>query len=424
MNRESIAAILTLILLLTLSAFFSSAETAISSIGRTKLRQLRKGGKRRERLLVSLLEEQSSVVTTLLIGNNIVNVWASSLATALAIGRVGQDGVLWATLFMTVVILLFSEITPKTLASRNPERVALALAPAIAIVEKALFPLAFAFSAINKVCLALIGTLFPGGQARLTEDELRIMMGAGKKDGALEEKEHILLDKAVSFGGMRVREIMTPRTSISAVPRGLGMGELTALFRERQFSRMPVYDGSMDSVTGVIHYKDLLFAADEPQLISPDDLVRPAVFVPESQTVQELFTELDSAGQNMAIVLDERGGTAGLVTMDDAIASILGGIRDEYDEEGQRPRELVQVLGPRHLRVPGNLALDDLNALLKTEFDSGYYETVGGYLMEIAGRLPSRGETFRQGSTTFRVEEQSGRTIQRIEILLEQEKPA
>lgn len=424
MSGELLASLITLVVLLSLSAFFSASETSISSIGRTGLRRLRKGGKKRERLLVSLLEDQSSTVTTLLIGNNIVNIWASSIATAIAIEKTGAGGVLWATLIMTVVILLFSEITPKTLAARDPERAALALAPVVALVKKILSPLAAAFSAINRVCLALIGKAFPGGQARLTEDELRIMMSAGKTDGALEEKEHILLDKAVSFGGMRVREIMTPRTSISAVPRGLGMDALTETFRERQFSRMPVYDGSIDSVIGMIHYKDILFAAEGSEPVSPDALVRPAVFVPESQTVQELFTELDAAGQNMAIVLDERGGTAGLVTMDDAIASILGGIRDEYDAGERRPRDLVQVLGPRHLRVPGNLALDDLNALLKTDFDSGYYETVGGYLMEIAGRLPSRGETFRQGSTVFRVEEQSGRTIQRIEIVLEQEKPA
>lgn len=422
MSEKALVSILTLIVLLVLSAFFSSSETAISSIGRTRRRQLRKSGKKRERVLVSLLEDQSRSVTTLLIGNNIVNIWASSIATALAIERTGQGGVLWATLIMTAVILLFSEITPKAVAAQNPERTALFLAPAIALAKRLLSPLAFAFSAINRACLSLVGVLFPGGQTRLTEDELRIMMRAGKKDGALEEKEHILLDKAVSFGGMRVREIMTPRTAIAAVPPGLNMGELTALFRERQYSRMPVYEDTIDTITGMIHYKDILFASDAGNDAPTSDLVRPAVFVPESQTVRELFTELDSAGQNMAIVLDERGATAGLVTMDDAIASILGAIRDEYDEEDRRPREMVQILDPRHLRVPGNLALDDLNALLKTEFDSDYYETVGGYLMEIAGRLPARGETIRQGSTVFRIEEQTGRTIQRIEILLEQEK--
>jgi putative hemolysin len=418
MTASLVTTAVTLFVLLSFSALFSASETAISSISKVQGRKIKKGRDKKSRRLSGILSDQSRMITTFLIGNNVVNIWSSSIATALAIGILGEDGIGIATLLMTVIILVFSEITPKTIAANNPERVARTLTPFMSAVSTILYPLVFVFSGINSCFMALMKGFSPESTFRLTEDELRTMMDVGKKEGVLEEGEHDLLNKAFAFTDLTLREIMIPRTEIAAVGIDSTPREIRDAFRAHRFSRMPVYEGSIDAIRGIVHYKDFLFLLEGGETFSPEAILRPTIFVPESQGTYALLREMEKAGQNMAIVIDEHGATAGLVTIDDAIAAVFGGIHDEYDADSSEPPDQIQIIDSAHIRVPGNLRLGDLNALLKTSLDSEYYETAGGFIMEQANRLPSPGEQIRYENLTFKVEDVYGRRIRTMLITL------
>lgn len=405
----------TIAVLTLLSAFFSASETALTSISRLSLKRLKKSGKPADRRLVKLLSERSRVITAILIGNNLVNIWSASVATAFAIERYGPDGVAIATAAMTIILLVFAEITPKNVASRFPVSLARGFAPAVVFFQRLFTPATIAFSAINSAFIRFLNRLSPDSTHRLTEEEIRAMVDLGQRDGALEDREHGLMQRAFNFGSLRVREIMTPRTSIAALHAPDGPSTIREAFRSSLFSRMPVFSGDADSVTGILHFKDLA-RENVGSGATAETLARAALFVPETQTVPALLAQLDREGQHMAVVVDERGNTAGIVTIDDAIASIFGslGARTKSAE----PQRFIQVLAPNHLKIPGNLRLDDFNALLKTSLDSEYYETVGGYLLEWFGRLPVSGDRCLLHGLCLTVEEVTDRAVRRIDVTL------
>lgn len=418
MNGLPLALIISFAALFLFSSFFSASETALTAITKVRLRQLRKSRNTRDRILVYLLDNPSRMLTTLLIGNNIVNIWATSIATAVAMAIAGPEGVPAATLIMTVAILVFGEIVPKTLAATHSEHFARGLSLPIVIIQKMLLPLVLLFSAINSFFLSIMHRIRPQTASRLTEEELKIMVDAGKMDGSLEDGEHHLLNRAFYFTDTRVREIMTPRTAITGISGEATVADAVSFFQKHQFSRIPVFQTSIDHILGMIHYKDILFRAETEPGTPLRTLARSMLYVPETQTTADLMGELRTSKQNIAIVIDEHGATAGLVTIDDAIASILGGIRDEYDTSIDRPIERVRILSPGHVRVPGNIKLDDINALLRLSLDSGYYETLGGFIMEQLGRLPVRNDSWESGNVRLRVIEVSGRTIHTVDVFL------
>lgn len=368
--------------------------------------------------MARILGEKQKAITTILVGNNLVNIWASSIATAFALELYGQEGLGIATAVMTVLIIFLSEIIPKTFASNSPEHIARKTAPLLLAIGWLLTVPVAAFSALNSLFLRLLDRLTPESGHRLTEDEIRTVMELGKHDGALEEPEHILLKRAIEFNDSRIREIMTPRTAIKAISDELSIEDLRETFRNTGYSRLPVYHENLDGIQGFVHYKDLLFLSGEESEDSIASLIRPVLFVPETAQTTELLKDMDRQSRNMAIVVDEHGSTAGLVTIDDAIAAVFGGIRDEYDIGESGPEGHIQIFSSSHIRVPGNLRLSDFNALLKTDLDSDYYETIGGFLLEKAGKLPTPGERFRYQNIFFRVEDISGRRIGRVDVRL------
>jgi len=416
MNATAVIIALILIALLSLSAFFSAAETALTSITKTQARQLRKSRRRADIALSILLDDPSRMLTTLLIGTNILNILSSSIATAFAISVFGNDGLGIAMVVMTVVIIIFSEITPKTIAANNPLHVARTIEPIATGIRFVLYPLVWTLSLINSFFIFVIKLFSPSSVHQLTEEEIKTMMNIGKKEGALEEEEHSLLHRAFDFTDLTLRDIMTPRTAIVALPSDAGLESLIGAFKEHGFSRLPVYEDTIDKIKGMIHYKDLLFSLESESVQNVAHLLRPVLYVPDSQMTTELLAAMESSNQNLAIVIDEHGATAGLVTLDDAVAAVFGGIHDEYDKGISEPNELIQVINSAHIRVPGNLKLTELNALLKTTLDSVYYETVGGFVLELAGKLPSKGEQYKYENVVFVVEELAGRRIQRIDI--------
>ena len=416
MNALTLSTVLPLIALLTLSALFSAAEASVTAIPRIRIRKLKKSRSRADRKLATLLANQARAITALLVGNNVVNVWASSIATAFAIGVFGEGGVGIATAAMTVIIIVFSEITPKTVASGNPEPVARALTPFVNAVSIVLMPIVLLFTAVNSLFLRLLAKFSPETGLKLTDDELKTMMEVGRDEGALDAGEHQLLDRAFRFADDRLRSIMTPRTEIAAIDASSDREAILAAFREHRYSRMPVYSGSIDSILGIVHYKDILFLGEEDEPFRLDSILRPTHFAPDSQSLRELLVSMRRDRINMTIVVDEHGATVGLVTMEDAIASVYGGISDEYDEESDHPLERIVILGPNKVRVPGNLRISDLNALLRTAVSSEYYDTVGGFVMEKANRLPERGEVITQETLSFRVDEVASRAILQVTV--------
>lgn len=365
-----------------------------------------------------LLSEPTKLLTTILIGNNIVNNWASSLATALAISLLGANGIGVATAIMTISIIIFGEILPKTIASRHNELIASTIAPFLSFLGNLFFPLVFFFSGINNFFIRFFKRLSPDSKHRITEDELKTIIEVGRREGIIEEGEHRLLHKAWDFTDIRLKEIMVPRTAIAAVEAQSHISEVRNVFRTQRFSRMPVYEKTLDTMIGMIHYKDVLTPRCDDTTTSIENLVRPILFVPETQTASSLLQELKAEEHHMAMVIDEHGSTAGLVTMRDAIAAVFGGIKDEYDSMATTTGR-VEIVDPHYIRLPGSLKLDDLNGMLGTQLDSDFYETVGGFVLEQAGKLPELGERIRYENLTFIIEDQKGRIITRLGILLE-----
>lgn len=417
----SILAIITLLtILLGLSAFFSASETAFTSIGMTPTRLLKRERSKKARRAVKLLQNRSRLLTAILIGNNIVNIWASSLATALAIPLFGENAVYLSTTVMTVLILLFSEITPKKIAAANPVRSAKKLSLALTGFNRLLLPLTALMEVLTAVTGRLVAYLLPPEGPAVSEEELRTLIRVGRKEGVLEEGEHNLLNRVFAFTDLRIREIMTPRTEICALPIDSGYSETVQQFRTHQYSRMPVYRETLDTICGMVHYKDILFARDTAQSFSIESILRPVAFVPESKTAFGLLEELESRSLHMAIVVDEHGGTDGLITLDDAVAAVFGGIRDEFDTEQKSPLDSIRFIHRSRIEVPGELKLTDFNELLKASLHSDFYETIGGLILETCGYLPAAGTECRLDRFLFRVVSVNRRRIHRLDVKIDE----
>lgn len=420
MTVSILAVIILLTALLGLSAFFSASETAFTSIGMTPTRLLKRERSKTARRVVRLLQNRSRLVTAILIGNNIVNIWASSLATALALPLFGEKAVYLSTTIMTILILLFSEITPKKIAAANPVRSAKTLSLPLAGFNRLVFPLTALMELLTAATGRLIAYILPPEGPAVSEEELRTLIRVGRKEGVLEEGEHNLLNRVFAFTDLRIREIMTPRTEICALPVDSGYAETVQQFRAHQYSRMPVYRESLDSICGMVHYKDILFARETAQSFSIESILRPVAFVPESKTAFGLLEELESRSLHMAIVVDEHGGTDGLITMDDAVAAVFGGIRDEFDTEQKSPLDSIRFIHRSRIEVPGELKLTDFNELLKASLHSDFYETIGGLILEACECLPSAGTECRLGRFIFRVVSVNRRRIHRLDVKIDE----
>jgi len=420
MTLYNISIIMLLIILLSFSAFFSASETAFTSIGMTPARLLKRERSKKARRVVRLLQNRSRLVTGILIGNNIVNIWASSLATAHFLPLFGEKAIFLSTTIMTILIILFSEITPKKIAATNPVRFSKNLSLALAGFNRLVFPLAAIMELLTAAAGRLLGYLLPPEGPTVSEEELRTLIKVGRTEGVLEEGEHTLLNRVFAFTDLRIREIMTPRTEICALSIDSSYIETVQQFRAHQYSRMPVYRETADSICGMVHYKDVLFARNAGESFAVETILRPVAFVPESKTAFGLLEELESRSLHMAIVVDEHGGTDGLITMDDAVVAVFGGIRDEFDTEHTSPLDSIRFIHRNRIEVPGELKLTDFNELLKASLHSDFYETIGGLILETCGCLPAAGTECRLDRFIFRVVSMNRRRIHRLDVKIEE----
>lgn len=410
-----------LILLIVLSAFFSSAETAFSSTNRIKMRTLAEEGNKTAALVLKILDSYSKLLSAILIGNNVVNLSASSLATTIAIALSEPLGIQaslmtgLATGILTVVVLLSGEIIPKTWANLYADKIVLVYAPIIRFLMAILTPVIFIVDKISTAILKLFRIDPNKKNSTMTENELRSYVDVSHEDGVIEEEEREMIYNVFDFGDSLAKDIMIPRIDMVSVEDTATYKEVMELFRENMYTRLPVYHDSTDNIIGIINVKDFLFVKDTEKF-AIKDILRDAYYTYEYKKTSDLMMEMRKSSSNIALVLNEYGSTEGMITLEDLLEEIVGEIRDEYDEDEET---LIQDLGDNTYVVPGGMKLDDINNSIDTRFSSEDYDSIGGLIIEKLDKLPEEGETVElEDGTKLTVKTVNQNRIEEVTMVL------
>ncbi|HTW83399.1 MAG TPA: hemolysin family protein [Candidatus Sulfotelmatobacter sp.] len=412
-------AIVGLVLLVAAAAFFAASEAAIVSTNRIRARALAEKGVGGARRLEHLVENRNRTLTSVLIGSTFVLLAADSLATALFIAARIPHAAIWSTVTMTILILILGEILPKTVAVGAGDRTALRLAPALGLVTRVLSPLTATLLWITDGLVRLFGGK-PHVGPYVTEEDIKTLVNVGVEQNVLEEGERELIHSVIEFGDTIVREVMTPRTDMVTVAVTSSPRRALDLVIAEGYSKLPVYEETIDNVVGVVHDRELLIALANGTIAtnSVRALMRPVVHVPENKRISELLREMQRGKFSLAIVLDEYGGTAGLVTMEDLLEEIVGEIRDEHDEGEEEP---IREIGPGETAVEAGTNIEDVNAALGIALPHEEFETIGGYTVGLFGRLPREGEEIDAvDGVRLRVDRTRGRRIISVRVLTDQ----
>ena len=408
------------VVFILLSAFFSSAETAFTAINRVSVQRLAKENRKGVKTLEKLMEKPKSIITALLIGNNITNVAASALATAVLLNVFQKMGLNFAaemalvTFTMTVILLIFGEITPKTIAIKNPLEYSLLIAKPVKFIVLTFKPLIWIFNHITKLISKLLRIPSEEAQKLFSEEDIKTMVSIGEEEGALEKEEKEMIHSIFEFGKTVTREIMTPRTDTVCVDRTVTVEEVVKVIEESGHSRLPVYEDKIDNIVGVIFAKDLL-AVENKAETKIASYIRKAIFVPETKSIEELLQQMQKDKFHIAIVVDEYGGISGLVTLEDIIEEIMGEIQDEYDEEEQPE---FSELGPNKYLVDAGMSVDDLAEKLEIKFpDDEEFDTLGGFILSECGRLPEKHEKISFKNIDIKINDIRKRRIISVEII-------
>ncbi len=419
MDSGEVIQLLFVVVLLMLSAFFSSAETALTTSNKIRLKGLADEGDKRAKRVLEITGDSGKMLSAILIGNNIVNLSASSIATALAIKLFGNAGAGIATGTLTVLVLIFGEISPKTLATIHADKIALAYSGVIWGLMKVLTPVIFIINKLSIGFLRLLRVNVSNEPVPLTEAELRTIVDVGHQTGVIEQEEHEMINNVFDFGDSQAKEIMVPRIDMTFADINSTYEELINIFRTDKFTRLPIYEDSIDNVIGIINMKDLLLYETSKDSFSVRSILRKPYYTYEHKKTVELLIEMKKSSFNIAIVLDEYGVTAGLITLEDILEEIVGEIRDEYDMDEEDP---IQKLNDREYIIQGSMNLEDLCDVLNLQLSSKDYDTVGGYMIELLDHLPNTGEETRTPENVLlRVEAMDKNRISKLYLCLPEE---
>ena len=388
MDSGDVTQLIILIILLMLSAFFSSAETALTTVNRIRIRSLADDGSKRAKTVLKITDNSGKMLSAILIVNNIVNVAAASITTSLAYS-LGGSAVAIANAVITIAILLFGEITPKTTATIHAEKLALIYAPIISIFMKIMTPVIFIINGLSNAVLLLLRIDPNAKNQTMTENELRTIVDVSHEDGVIESDEKEMIYNVFDLGDAKAKDVMVPRVHVTFADVNTTYEELIEIFREDKFTRLPIFEDSTDNVIGTINMKDLLLF-DNTKEFHIRDILREAYFTYEYKNISELLVEMREASFNIAIVLDEYGDTAGLITLEDILEEIVGEIHDEYDENEE---DFIKEIGEREYMIEGSTNLDDLNDRLDLQLESEDYDSLGGFIIEHLDRLPEEGDS-------------------------------
>lgn len=387
MDSSEAIRLIILVVLIMLSAFFSSAETALTTVNKIRMRKLSDEGNERAKTVLKITENSGKMLSAILIGNNVVNLSASSIATTLAIDMLGSKGAGIATGIVTLLILVFGEISPKTIATIHAVPISMAYANIIYWLMKLLTPVIFAVNQIAMFFLKILRVDPNTDQNKLTEEELRTIVDVSHETGVIETEEKDMINNLFDFGDAEAKEVMVPRIDMTFADINNTYEELIELFRKDKFTRLPVYEDSTDNVIGIINMKDLLLY-DDKETFHIRDILREPYYTYEHKNTAELFMDMRSSSISIAIVLDEYGATAGLITLEDLLEEIVGEIRDEYDSDEE---QLIQKMQDRTYLVEGSMKLSDINDELGTDLQSEDYDSIGGLIIEHLDRVPEDG---------------------------------
>ena len=406
---------------LLFSAFFSSSETAFTALQRIKLEYLLSTKVSGASRVARMIERPEKLLSTILLGNNFVNTAAAALGTVLAVSIWGEHGVLIATICVTIILLIFAETTPKTLATRHAEKLALLFVRPLGWIAWLLTPLVLALSWIAAVFAKIIGGA-PVPRSLASAEEIRTMISVGHKEGTVEEHEAKMLHKVFEFGDRPVREVMVPRLEVIAIEEGSKLSDLLALYAESPMSRFPVYKENMDNVVGILSVKDVLMAlakgtTSEESTI--DDLTRPPYFAPETKHIDELFAEMRDENYRMCVVVDEYGGTAGVVSLTRLVEEIVGEVGDEL----AGVEKDYEVINEYTFQIDGSMRIEEANEEMEVDLPEGEdYETVAGFILSLLGHIPRRNEQLRYKGMKIVITEMRGLKIE--QVLLTKERQA
>ena len=406
------------ILCLLLSAFFSSSETAFIALQRIRMEHMVGSNVKGAKRVARMIERPEKLLSTILLGNNFVNVAAAALGAAIAIELWGRQGVLIATIVVTVLLLIFAETTPKTIATQHPERLSLIFARPIELISWLLTPFVIALSWIASGFTKIVGGT-PVPRSLASPEEIRTMISVGHKEGTVEEAEAEMLHKVFEFGDRPVREVMVPRPEVVAIEQGSKIADFLALYAESPLSRFPVYQENMDNVVGILSVKDVLMAQAKGTITEEstiDDLVRPAYFAPETKRINELFAEMRDKNYRMCVVVDEFGGTAGISSLTRLVEEIVGPVGDELAEVEKE----YEVINEYTFQIDGSMRIEEVNEEMELELPEGDYETVAGFVLHLLGHIPKTNEQLRYRGLKLVITEMRGLKIEKI--LLTKEK--
>jgi len=402
------------------SAFFSSSETAFISLQRIRIKQMESEGGPKAGRIAKMMGKPEKFITTVLLGNNFVNTAAAALGTAVVLSLwrgSEQVAVLLSTVIVTIVLLVVGEVMPKIAAAQHSERVALLFVTPVSFLSWVLTPATAVLGWIGTSFSKLIGGT-PTRRTLVTEEEIRTMITVGKEEGVVAEVEAKMLDKVFEFGDHPVREAMIPRPDVVWVEKGTTLADFLTVYSNHPHTRFPVYEESPDNVVGVLSIKDVLMAqakgeVDEKTPI--DRLTRPIVFAPETKRIGRLFTEMQDSGNQMALVVDEYGGIAGIVTLRELLAQLVGRFGDEFPRESQE----FQAIDEHTYDIDGSMRVEEVNEELGMSLPSGDYETIAGLVLNRLGHIPKEGEQFRYQDIKLTVREMRGLKIEKLRIVRE-----
>lgn len=413
MDPINIAMLCILIVLLLLSAFFSSAETALTTVNRMRVRMRVEEGKKNAIILSKILDDGRKMLSTVLILNNIVNISASSIATIFTQGIVGNAYVSIGVGIFTFILIVYGEIIPKTIASMHSESIALHYARPIRFCMFIFTPLIFVLNLISTIFLKIFRVKVNLNSKKITEGELRTIMDVTEEEGLLESEEVDIINNVFDFGDLKAKDIMIPKVDIVMVSIDTTYEEFLDIVKENKFTRMPVYKDSSDNIVGIVNIKDLIVNHISGEEFDISEMMRDPFYTIATKEINDLLFEMKEDESGMCIVLDEYGQVDGMITLEDILEEIVGDMRDEFDaaeEEG------IQKVGEHRYKVDGSVNLDDFNEELGTDIDSDHYESVGGLIIEQLERIPKTGDVVKIDNYKFTVIDMDSNRVESVAV--------
>lgn len=398
MTTKNIIQLILIILGIIFSAFFSSSETALTSINTFKVRQMEKNGVKNSNILKKLINNITKVLTTILIGNNIVNIVTTTIATIFFTDVFGAKGAVISPIILTIVVLIFGEVTPKNIAAANSEKLALKVAKPIRFFNIILTPLSFVLGLITNSISKLFVTENVESD-RVTEEDLKTIVDVSEEQGVINNEESEMINNVFEFGNSDVSDIMTARTNMEAISVDMPIEELKNFLKTSNHSRIPVYGKNIDNILGILHMKDLVSHLAQDKGLSIADVIRPAFYVYDNMHIFDLFTTMRGENLSLAIVIDEYGGTSGLVTIEDIVEELVGEIDDEYDTA----YETIYKINDKEYLVNPSIHLNDFNDYFDTDLEEIKNDSIGGFVIDKLSRIPKQGDSVRVGNINIMV---------------------